>query len=154
MFQLNSILAILALGRKGDVGALLDGSASDWKKHFQPIRSTSQMWVVTRHRYEIPALVPPPSLRGKTTWNRLRCCRMSAVSQPSIMKTKLNLPCHHFGVRCITDFIFFSTRYKSTGDPWRRFGVRRVKSGRDDWANEVKWKHCDENAEQTYSPFI
>ena len=67
MFQLNSILAILALGRKGDVGALLDGSASDWKKHFQPIRSTSQMWVVTRHRYEIPALVPPPSLRGKTT---------------------------------------------------------------------------------------
>ena len=41
MFQLNSILAILALGRKGDVGVLLDESASDWKKHFQPIRSTS-----------------------------------------------------------------------------------------------------------------
>ena len=29
MFQLNSILAILALGCKGDVGVLLDGSASD-----------------------------------------------------------------------------------------------------------------------------
>lgn len=47
----------LALGRKGDVGVLLDGSASDWKKHFQPMRSTSQMWVVTRHRYEVSALV-------------------------------------------------------------------------------------------------
>ena len=67
MFQLNSILTILALGRKGDVGVLLDGSASDWKKHFQLIRSTSQMWVVIRHQYEISALVPQTSRRGKTT---------------------------------------------------------------------------------------
>ena len=67
MFHLNSILAISALGRKGDVGALLDGSASDWKKHFQPIRSTSQMWVVIRYQNEISALVPQTSLRGKTT---------------------------------------------------------------------------------------
>ena len=37
------------------------GSASDWLKRagtsFQPIRSTTKIWVVTRHQYGISALV-------------------------------------------------------------------------------------------------
>ena len=37
------------------------GSASDWLKRnslaFQPIRSTTLIWVVTRHQYGVSALV-------------------------------------------------------------------------------------------------
>ena len=34
-------------------------SASDWlkKKFLHPIRSTTQIWVVTRHQYRIPELI-------------------------------------------------------------------------------------------------
>ena len=41
------------------------GSASDWLKRagtsFQPIRSTTHIWVVTRHQYGISALVTQTS---------------------------------------------------------------------------------------------
>ena len=41
------------------------GSASDWLKRvgtsFQPIRSTTKIWVVTRHQYGISALVTQTS---------------------------------------------------------------------------------------------
>ena len=45
------------------------GSASDWSCHlgnlFQPIRSTTQIWVVTRHQYGISVLISQMSfLRG------------------------------------------------------------------------------------------
>jgi len=33
------------------------GSAFDWLKRNQPIRSTTQIWVMTRHQYGISALV-------------------------------------------------------------------------------------------------
>ena len=43
------------------------GSASDWLKRsscvFQPIRSTTKIWVVTRHQYGISALVTQTSFR-------------------------------------------------------------------------------------------
>ena len=46
------------------------GSASDWSCHvgnlLQPIRSTTQIWVVTRHQYGISALVSQTSIRGET----------------------------------------------------------------------------------------
>ena len=45
------------------------GIASDWLKQIfhvaRPIRSTTQIWVVTRHQYGISALVSQTSLRGK-----------------------------------------------------------------------------------------
>ena len=47
------------------------GGASDWSGHkenlLQPIRSTSQIWVETRHQYGISALVPHTSFGGKTS---------------------------------------------------------------------------------------
>ena len=46
------------------------GSASDWLNKIshaaRPIRSTSQMWLETRHQYGIWALVPQTSFRGET----------------------------------------------------------------------------------------
>ena len=44
------------------------GSAFDWSRRLgnllQPIRSTTQIWVVTRHQYGISALVSLTSFRG------------------------------------------------------------------------------------------
>ena len=53
-------------------------SASDWSYRvgnlFQPIGSTTQIWVVTRHQYGISALVSQTSFRGETSdhqwWRR------------------------------------------------------------------------------------
>ena len=53
------------------------GSASDGSRRvrnlFQPIRSTTQIWVVTRHRYGIPAIVSQTSFVGETTNSQARC---------------------------------------------------------------------------------
>ena len=47
------------------------GSASDWLNQIshaaRPIRSTTQIWVVTRHQYGISALVPQTSFGGETS---------------------------------------------------------------------------------------
>ena len=47
------------------------GSASDWLKQIslaaRPIRSTTQIWVLTHHQYRISALVPQTLPRGKTS---------------------------------------------------------------------------------------
>ena len=45
------------------------GSASDWLNQIshaaRPIRSTTQIWVVTRHQYGISALISQTSFRGE-----------------------------------------------------------------------------------------
>ena len=47
------------------------GSGSDWLNQIypaaRPIRSTTQIWVVTRHQYGISALVSQTSFGGKTS---------------------------------------------------------------------------------------
>ena len=47
------------------------GSASDWLNQIshaaRPIRSTTQIWVVTRHQYGISALVSRTSFGGETS---------------------------------------------------------------------------------------
>ena len=53
------------------------GSASDWLKQVsqaaQPIRSTTQIWVVTRHQHGISALVSQTSVRGETVGGVVKC---------------------------------------------------------------------------------
>ena len=52
-------------------------SASDWSCRvgnlIQPIRSTSQIWVVTRHHYGISALVSQTSFGGETSGSVAKC---------------------------------------------------------------------------------
>ena len=43
------------------------------KKLPPPIRSTTQIWVVTRHQYGISALVPQTSFRGETSGGGAKC---------------------------------------------------------------------------------
>ena len=53
------------------------GSAPDWSNQIsleaRPIRSTTRIWVVTRHQYGISALICQTSFRGKTTRRAVRC---------------------------------------------------------------------------------
>ena len=52
-------------------------SASDWSCRvgnlIQPIRSTTQIWVVTRHQYGISALVSQTSFGGETSGSVAKC---------------------------------------------------------------------------------
>ena len=52
-------------------------SASDWSCRvgnlIQPIRSTTQIWVVTRHKYGISALVSQTSFGGETSGSVAKC---------------------------------------------------------------------------------
>ena len=53
------------------------GSASDWLNQIshaaRPIRSTTQIWVVTRHQYGISAHVSQMSFRGETRGGIAKC---------------------------------------------------------------------------------
>ena len=53
------------------------GTDSDWSCRvlnlLQPIRSTTQIWVVRRHQYGISALVSQTSFRGKTVGGVAKC---------------------------------------------------------------------------------
>ena len=61
-------------------------SASDWscrlRSLLQPIRSTTQIWVVTRHRYGICALVSQTSTRGETVSGVAKCPLFSHATLP------------------------------------------------------------------------
>ena len=52
-------------------------SAFDWLKQVsqaaRPIRSTTQIWVVTRHQYGISALASQTSIRGETVGGVAQC---------------------------------------------------------------------------------
>ena len=53
------------------------GSTSDWLNQIshaaQPIRRTTQIWVVTRHQYGISALVSRTSFGGETSGSVAKC---------------------------------------------------------------------------------
>ena len=66
------------------------GGASDWSCRvgnlIKPIRGTTQIWVVTRHQYGLPALVSQTSFGGETSgvaspnvvcFLRLRSCMVA-----------------------------------------------------------------------------
>ena len=67
------------------------GSASDWLNQIshapRPIRSTMQIWVVTRHRYGISALVSQEtSFGGKTRGIVAKCLLFSQATFYVVLK--------------------------------------------------------------------
>ena len=63
------------------------GGASDWLNHIsyavRPIRSTTQIWVVTCHQYGISALVSLTSFGGKTSGSVAKCRLFSQATWSS-----------------------------------------------------------------------
>ena len=64
------------------------GNASDWLNQIshaaRPIRSTTQIWVVTRHQYGISALVSQTSFGGKTSGSVAKCRLFSQAISATI----------------------------------------------------------------------
>ena len=54
--------------------------------NFQPIRSTTQIWVVTRHQYGISALVSQTSFREETSGGEAKCRLFSQVDTVKFRK--------------------------------------------------------------------
>ena len=65
------------------------GSASDWLNQIshaaRPIRSTTQIWVVTRHQYGISALVSQTSFGGETSGSVAKCRLFSQASADGVV---------------------------------------------------------------------
>ena len=83
------------------------GRASDWLKQIshtaQPIRSTTQIWVVTQHQYGISALVSQTSFCRKTSGGVSKCWLFcQAKNWPETWFTQFANPNHQtsepFGV--------------------------------------------------------
>ena len=77
------------------------GSASDWLNQIshaaRPIRSTTQISVVTRHQYGISVLVSQTSFGGETSGNVAKCRLFSLAKQYRVCPTfvELNLGATH-----------------------------------------------------------
>ena len=65
------------------------GSASNWLNQIshaaQPIRSTTQIWVVTRHQYGISALVSQTSFGRETIGSVAKCRLFSQASADGVV---------------------------------------------------------------------
>ena len=88
------------------------GRASDWSCRvgnlIQPIRSTTQIWVMTRHQYGISALVSQTLFGGETSGGVAKC-RCFLWLYPAIqMLVPLHLPLLGF---CFFFFFFFCVLY-------------------------------------------
>ena len=64
------------------------GRASDWSCRvgnlLQPIRSPTQIWVVTRHQYGISALVSQTLFRGEGGGGVGKCRLFSQAATPAV----------------------------------------------------------------------
>ena len=84
------------------------GSASDWLNQIfhaaRPIRSTTQIWVVTRHQYGISTLVSQTSFGVEASGSVAKCWLFSqannhdttTVLEPSFGQWTKQTPCYLF----------------------------------------------------------
>ena len=68
-------------------------SASDWSYRvvnlIQPIRSTTQIWVVALHQYRISMLISPTSFGGETSGSVVKCRLFSQANRQPIQNTTI-----------------------------------------------------------------
>ena len=92
------------------------GSASDWLKRegisFPPIRSTTKIWIVTRHQYGISVLVTQTSFcEGRETlavfsgYSRLNVSPSETKIEPDRRLQRLA------ALRCINNLFFYFTYF-------------------------------------------
>ena len=84
------------------------GSASDWSCRvgnlIQPIRSTTQIWVVTRHQYGISVLVSQTSFGGETS-GRVAKCRLFSQAITCLVIWILQLFCCISGLSLVVAIV-------------------------------------------------
>ena len=98
-----------SLGRLVNAYLMRSGTSCCVGNLIQPIRSTTQIRVVTRHQYGISALVSETSFRGETSGGIPKCRLFSQAKVQYISVTFLNRPCtttgrevFYFRIRCRT----------------------------------------------------
>ena len=73
-------------------------SASDWLRQIsfaaRPIRSTTQIWVVSRHQYGISVVVSQTSFRGETSGTVAKCRLISQANPVHVTVKKKTLTDH------------------------------------------------------------
>ena len=96
------------------------GSASDWLKQIshaaQPIRSTTQIWVVIRHQYGFSVLVSETSFHGETSDSVAKCSKINAKSRicfTTELKIKHQSFCTTAESSCYCWLITYNTSMKS-----------------------------------------
>ena len=89
------------------------GSDSDWSCHvgnlIQPIRSTTQIWVVTRHQYGISVLISQTSF-GRETSCSVAKCRLFPQAIVSVAIVSVVTLMHLVVFMCRPRDIFFSVK--------------------------------------------
>ena len=92
------------------------GSASDWSCRvgnlIQPIRSTTQIWVVTRHQYGISALVDQTPFGGEISSSVAKCRLFSQArtDDNEVMKDNIIWKLHECTLEVNLSFIVFLKR--------------------------------------------
>ena len=70
------------------------GGASDWscrvENLIQPMRGTTQIWLVTRHQYGISVLVSQTSFGGETSGGVVKCWLFSQANEQAKSKNEQN----------------------------------------------------------------
>ena len=82
-----------SLGRLVNAYLVRSGTSCCVGNLIQPIKSTTQIWVVTRHQYGISAHVSQTSFRGDTSGGVPKCRLFSQVKVHHNFVTFLNRPC-------------------------------------------------------------
>ena len=97
------------------------GSTSDWLNQnshaARPIRSTTQIWVVTRHQYGIFALVSQTSFGGETSGSIAKCCLFSQASDFLNKRQMLKLPAGYSAGSPRIFFLFLLLKVPFPGFP-------------------------------------
>ena len=89
------------------------GSASDWSCRvgnlIQPIRSTTQIWVVTRHQYGISALVAQTPFGGEISSSVAKCRLFSQARTDNnqVMQDNIIWKLHECTLEVNLSFIVF-----------------------------------------------
>ena len=86
------------------------GSASDWLNQISdaagPIRSTTQIWVVTHHQYGISGLVSQTSYGGETSgYNDVSCLKS--------VQGNLNFPGHTIALNIHSEAVMYISFYRT-----------------------------------------
>ena len=97
------------------------GSASDWLKQIsyaaRPIRSTTQIWVVTRNQYGISAFVSQTSFGRETSGSVTKCRLFSQASlAPTIWWTLILSFQHDLPSNLLPLIVFFGYTLQGTFD--------------------------------------
>ena len=126
------------------------GNFSDWSCRvgnlIQPIRSTTQIWVVTRHQYGISALVSHTSFGGETSGSvftgYLIFRTLEVLSESQIWFVYKGFYKWHL-LNSMTDDLMFRSKTKGLRTMYGNYPQEFVKNNLALFKNDHRWGHLE-----------